>query len=402
MARALPKPRRRRGSTLRPTVQLGFLGLTLGFVFLLQANAERFCPFGGVEAIYAYLTEGNVLCSIGVSNFFVLGGVLLTVLLFRRAFCGYACPVGTIQEWTRKAGAALGIPLVRVNPRADWVLSLLKYAAVVIIIVITWRASELLFREVCPAYALLSRHGEDITYWAYVVSGAVLVASLFMNVPFCRWLCPFAAVMNPLSKAAVGRVARDPASCASCGKCDAVCPMAIPVSEVDEVTHARCTACLQCVDSCPKHKGGTHAGRMPPRTRPVPQIAIVTLFLVVVGGAVLASELNPLPSFTFTKGEPPAVTETIELRIEELSCRGRANLLRYFLERDDELALDGYFKFEAWPQPGMARARVTFDPEEIDELLLKDAIAQPYYDEGLQDWRTTPFVIQGYDPLGSP
>lgn len=402
MTRTLPRPRRRRGSPLRAQVQLAFLGLTLGFVFLLQANAERFCPFGGVEAIYAYLTEGNVLCSIGVSNFFVLGGVLLTVLLFRRAFCGYACPVGTIQEWTRKGAAWLGLPLVRVNPRADRLLSLLKYAALVVIIVITWRASELLFREVCPAYALMSRHGEDITYWAYVLSGAILVASLFLRVPFCRWLCPFAAFMNPLSKVAVGRVARDPNSCASCGKCDAVCPMAIPVSAVDEVKHARCTACLQCVDACPKHQGGTLAWRMPPSTRAMPQWGIVAVFLLLVGGAVLASELNPLPSFTFTKGERPAQIETIELRIENLSCRGRANLLRYFLERDDELELLGYLKFEAWPQPGTARARVTFDPLELDELMLKDAIVQPYYDEGLGDWRSAPFVIEGYDPLGGP
>ena len=101
MSRKLPKRRRKRGSPLRTWTQIGFLALTLVFVFALQANAERFCPFGGVEAIYAYVTEGNTLCSVGVSNFFVLGGVLLSVVLLRRAFCGYACPVGTLQEGVR-------------------------------------------------------------------------------------------------------------------------------------------------------------------------------------------------------------------------------------------------------------------------------------------------------------
>ena len=79
-----------------------------------------------------------------------------------------------------------------------------------------------------------------------------------------------------------------------------------------------------------------------------------------------------------------------------------ADAFREF-ERDDELELDGYVKLEAWPTPEQAaRVRVTFDPEAIDELGLKDAIVQPYWDAGLHDWRHAPFVIEGYDPLGGP
>ena len=67
-------------NTTRRAVQLGFLTLTLVGVFYFGANCERWCPFGGVEALYAYVAEGDVLCSLGVSNFFILGGVLLSVL----------------------------------------------------------------------------------------------------------------------------------------------------------------------------------------------------------------------------------------------------------------------------------------------------------------------------------
>ena len=53
-------------------------------------------------------------------------------------------------------------------------LSVLKYGVLAIVLVLTYRAGELIFRGFDPCYALLSRHGEDITFWAYVASGAIV------------------------------------------------------------------------------------------------------------------------------------------------------------------------------------------------------------------------------------
>ena len=102
----------------RRVVQAFFLALVLVGVFFLQANCERWCPFGGVEAIYTYVAEGNMLCSLGVSNFFILGGVLAATLLVRRAFCGYMCPIGTISEWLHILGRRWRVPQLRVS--AGW------------------------------------------------------------------------------------------------------------------------------------------------------------------------------------------------------------------------------------------------------------------------------------------
>ena len=95
--------------TTRRLIQLGFLVLTVSAVFLVGANAERWCPFGGIEALYTYLNEGNLVCSLGVSNFYILAGVLLSAVLLRRVFCGYVCPVGAVSEWVQKGAARLGI-----------------------------------------------------------------------------------------------------------------------------------------------------------------------------------------------------------------------------------------------------------------------------------------------------
>jgi len=390
--------------TTRRAVQAAFLALALVSVFLVGANAEAWCPLGGVEGLSTYLREGNLICSLGVSNFYILAGVLAMALLVRRAFCGYLCPIGTISDWIRAVGRRLGIPAVAIPAWADRGLSLLKYVVLAVVLYFTWQAGELLFRGYCPAYALVSRHGADILWWAYVVAAAIAIASLVTAMPFCRWFCPLAAVLNPFSRFALTRIKRDPAACTDCRRCGRACPMAIPVDQLPQVTAARCLACLGCVDACPQESAGALAWGPPaflggrwPRT------VLVALLLLCTAGAVSAAYWYPLPSFVKVHGAPPAETAVLELEIENLTCRGRANLLVWFLQRDDLAVPLRYFRLEAWPRPGTARARITYDPGETDEETLKRAVTEPYF-QALSDnvsagWRDSPFRVVGYDPL---
>ncbi len=384
----------------RRLVQLSFLVLVLVGVFVYKANCELWCPFGGVEALYTYATEGNMLCSLGTSNFFILGGVLLSVLLLRRAFCGYMCPIGTLSEWLGELGKRLGMVRWHVPARLDRGLGLLKYVVLVVVLTVTWRAGELLFRGYDPCYALISRHGTDITHWAYGVAGAVAIGSVLVSVPFCRWFCPFAAVLSPFSRVAFARVRREESACTSCGQCSRQCPMAIPVDSLQQVTDARCTSCLICVEACPKRAAGALSWGPPKPIRQTwSQAALIVVMLLSTSAAVAASYAFPMPSFVKAHGTVPRVTAVVELEIYDLTCRGRANLLVYYLERDDLFALDGYWKLEAWPDPTLARVRITYDPARCSESTIRMAVTESYYDAVGNAWRQSPFVIEGYDPL---
>ncbi|UCC28845.1 MAG: 4Fe-4S binding protein, partial [Phycisphaerales bacterium] len=327
----------------RSIVQFCFLVLVLVGVFGFHANCERWCPFGGVEALYTYATEGNMLCSLGTSNFFILGGVLLLTLLLRRAFCAYVCPIGTLSEWLHAPGRRLRLPVLHVPYRVDRALALAKYALLAVILWLTWQAGELIFRGFDPCYALISRHGTDITFWAYVVSGVIVVASLLVLLPFCRWLCPMAAVLNLLSRFGLTRVRRNAEACQDCGLCAKSCPAMIPVDQLEQVTAARCTSCLSCVDRCPQRQNGAICWG-PPRLlgRSWSQAALIAILLVCTSGAVAGSYLFPMPSFVKSHGAPPPKTAQVRLEIHEVHCRGRANLLFYFLKRDDLYQIPGY------------------------------------------------------------
>lgn len=380
--------------TTRRAIQLGFLALTIFGVFVFRGNAERWCPFGGVEAIYGYATEGNLICSLGVSNLYLLVAVLAVALLLRRAFCGYVCPVGALSDWLGQFGKRLGMRTPRVPYRLDRTLAMLKYVVLVVILYFTWRLGELVFRGYDPCYALIGRHGDDVTIWTYVVSGAVVAASLVLVLPFCRWLCPLAAVLTPFSRFALTRIKRDEATCNDCGACSRVCPMGIRVERTRQVTESRCTACMECVIACPE-RGGRALNWGPPSMLGGrwPQSVLVGALLLCVTAAVAATYAFPLPSFVWTRGVEPAQTAIANLELSGLNCRGNANLLVYFLSRDDELEITGYLRLEAWPRPDPAAARVLYDPAQADDAAIRTAITEPYFDLNGGFFRASPFEI---------
>ena len=393
----------RRPGPARALTQLAFLALVLLGVFVMRGHAERWCPFGGVEGLYGFMRTGSLPCSLGVANLFILGGVLGTALLLRRAFCSHACPIGTLSEWTGRIAVRLGIRRRRVPERLDRALAGLQLPVLAVILYFTWRTGELIFRGFDPCYALISRHGEEITTWAYLTGGAILLGSVFVSLPFCRWLCPLAAVFHPFSRVGLFRVRRAAATCTDCGACSRACPMEIPVARRDVVSDAHCTACLECVAACPVQAPATLLWGPPGRARRAwPALALIAMLVGVLGAAVAGAQLFPVPSYTHARGAPFPAGASLELRVRELDCRGRAVLLDSLLGRDDLYAIEGPLQLEVWPAPGVGCARIVYDPAQTNADGIRRAISEPYYDAAADAWRASPFGVVGYDPLEHP
>jgi len=86
---------------------------------------------------------------------------------------------------------------------------------------------------------------------AAIVIGILMVASLLIQNFWCRYLCPYGALLGIVSFFSPARIRRNPEGCIDCAKCAKACPAALPVDQLVTIKSAECTGCLECIAVCP-------------------------------------------------------------------------------------------------------------------------------------------------------
>ena len=245
----LPKSRYLRYAMLA-SILASVVYLALGYG---SRSFEAYCPFGGVESLWGLLTTGEFSCALGPLNLSLMVAVLALALLAKKAFCGWACPIGFLGELAARLGG-LGWKRRPVVPsKADGWLKLLRYVVLAVALFFTYRAGELVLRGYDPFYLIFSAFGHGSAGWLSVaVLGALALGAFVVPMLFCRYLCPMGAVFDPFSRIGLIRIRRDPAKCTACGHCGQACPHRIPVHQLHAVRHRDCTNCLECLDACPE------------------------------------------------------------------------------------------------------------------------------------------------------
>lgn len=240
--------------------------ILLGFSFLAinhfrlgggrSPSVDALCPFGGFESAYTYFTTGSLVPRIMLSSMILAAGVLLSVLLFKRGFCGWICPFGTIQELLGK----ISKKKIEIPTRVDKYLRYLKYLVLIAIIVGTAFTGTLVFRNYDP-FITFFHFGEGViwgtaestgTYVVFSILIIILIASLLIERFWCRYLCPLGATIAPVSKLGLSSINRDNKTCIDCKLCDKTCPVKVKVSTVGKIKDIECIDCMECVRVCPK------------------------------------------------------------------------------------------------------------------------------------------------------
>jgi len=215
-------------------------------------NIHGLCPFGGVATFYTYLTTGDYIQHLGQSNYILIFSLILTLFLGGAFFCGWICPLGSVQEWISKLGRKIrGNKFNKIPEKLDNILSYFKYIVLAVVIIQTARSFTLVFENIDPYYNLFNIWTDEISITGYISVIVVLGASLFVERPFCRYACPLGALNGIFNYFSFLNIERNEESCIDCGICDRVCPVNIKVSQVQKVTDKNCIRCMKCVDSCP-------------------------------------------------------------------------------------------------------------------------------------------------------
>lgn len=190
-----------------------------------------------VTILYSF----HAVKSLGLPNWAFMGSILLLGVFF----CGWACPFGTAQEWLRGVGKSMTGMTIRIPQKINRYLLFSRYLLFPLIAVAGIAALD------TRRTFMTSLAGGTAGAAALAILGAILVLSLFMERPFCKYLCGFGAITGLVSMLRVFGVKRDSGKCADCRRCNDACGMDVDVAKAHTVRDPHCINCGKCLAACP-------------------------------------------------------------------------------------------------------------------------------------------------------
>ena len=397
------------------------------------ADPETLCPLGGLEALTTYAVRGSLPCS--MSSLQIILGICLAaaVILFSKLFCGYLCPVGTVQDLLGKLRKAIGLKAISIKNGSvgDKILRIVKYALVFWIFYMTATASELFCKNLDPYYAVATGFKGEITLWMAIVTvGLVVLGGLLVDMFWCKYVCPLGAISNSLKfwawilgitvlwyvlgliglnipwwvllgilclagylleilcgkpRLQVMHIIKDDDRCSGCGVCNRTCPYHIDIAgSKGRVTCVDCTLCGECVGSCSqkalavgicsKAKGGAW--------RYIP--AVLTLLLLGVGVWVGSRMELPTISEEWNMKDAHHLKSFDMQPLRSVKCYGSSMAFKGKL-----MQIPGTHGVKTYV--GKHRVHITYDPAVTSPEKIQEAIFVP-----------TRFKVNVPDPAAVP
>jgi polyferredoxin len=285
------------------------------------AGVEGWLPIAGLMQFKYVLVSGQ-LPRVHPAAFVLFAAFVGMSWLLRKAFCGWLCPVGTVSEYLWKLGRFMFRRNFRLPRWLDVSLRGLKYLLLAFFAyAVSGMTAEAIQQFVASPYGLIVdvRMLNFFRYLggvaAYVVLGLVIGSMLVQNL-WCRYLCPYGALLGLAALASPVRITRREAGCIDCAKCAKGCPSMLPVDRLVQIRSAECTGCLECVAVCPAKETLVLSvnPRFPKEGKHRPQVpvwafaaGIAIIFFGLVGYAKITGHWNTeLPKQVYFQLVPTA------------------------------------------------------------------------------------------------
>jgi len=183
--------------------------------------------------------------------------VLLISFMYKRGFCSWICPIGAFSEGLWNIGKRLFGRNPRLPKYLDWLLMAPKYLILAFFL-------KVVFFDMSANSAAAFLNGsfnkiadaKMLEFWLHPSYATVEVTALLvlLSIPlknfWCRYLCPYGALLGVVSLPSPIKVTRDRERCINCKACSRACPNQIEVAEKLRVDSIECTGCFDCIESC--------------------------------------------------------------------------------------------------------------------------------------------------------
>ncbi len=322
------RPRWRNPYRLVPAVRWGVQGAYLAFLLLVgfefftfwrQAVApgpvtatrppsvEAFLPISALVGLKRFLLTGY-WDPVHPAGLVILCAAIVGALAARKAFCGWVCPVGTLSRGLEWLGGKLlwRKRWPRVPRGLDLALSSVKYLLLAFFAwAVLWQMplAALEGFQLSPynvaADAKMLLFFVDLSATGAGILAGIVLLSLVVKNAWCRFGCPYGALLGLASWGSPLRIVRDTDACTDCGACTRACPVDIPVQQRPVVRSPECTGCLSCVaaGTVPSCLAVARSRRISPWLVPAVGVGVLVAFwLVAVATGFWTSEV-PLEAF---------------------------------------------------------------------------------------------------------
>jgi len=220
-------------------------------------GVEGFLPISSLMSVYYFFITGSVH-QVHPAGFFIFIAIAMVSLVFGKSFCSWFCPVGFLSELVADFGEKLFGRKIRIPKYLDYPLRSLKYLILFFFSYSIFMGMDALTLKLfldspynIIADLKLYYFFADISRFSIIVLSSLFVVSIIIRNFWCRYLCPYGALLGILSILSPNKIKRDASSCIECGLCAKACPSSIKVDKVKVVVSDECTTCLSCIDACP-------------------------------------------------------------------------------------------------------------------------------------------------------
>ncbi|MDP6442645.1 MAG: 4Fe-4S binding protein, partial [Pirellulaceae bacterium] len=170
------------------------------------------CPIGATQNVALAIVDPTYAVPLTVVAFFIIP--LVFTLFFGRTFCASVCPLGAMQE-------LVAVRTVAVPRWLDHSLGLVAYIYLGAAVIFAATRTGFIICRYDPFIPFFRLGGNTDML---IFGGSVLVIGLFVGRPYCRYLCPYGAMLRVLSCLSKFRLSIPPDSCVNCQLCEDVCP----------------------------------------------------------------------------------------------------------------------------------------------------------------------------------
>lgn len=171
------------------------------------------CSVGSIQNVALALVDGSYNMPWSVLAFFLLP--IIFALLFGRVFCAGVCPMGALQELVNVKSGRISRPVAMV-------LGLLPWLYLIMTLLYALTRSRFLICQFDPFIGIF-RLGGDVELLIFGV--VLLIISVFTGRPFCRFLCPYGALLSIFSPLSLNKIEITKKRCVNCDLCHNSCPV---------------------------------------------------------------------------------------------------------------------------------------------------------------------------------